>query len=57
MRKNSPTARAIARSRFHGVVTTMLLVALSFMIVKDILVRRISTFASGAMGFGDAARP
>jgi hypothetical protein len=57
MRKNLPTARAIARPRFHGIVTTMLLVALSFMIVKDIIVRRISTFASGAMGFGDAARP
>jgi hypothetical protein len=40
MQKNSPTARAIARPRFHGIVTTMLLVALSFMIVMDILVRR-----------------
>jgi hypothetical protein len=40
MRKSSPTARAIARRRFHSIVTTMLLIALSALIVRDILVRR-----------------
>jgi hypothetical protein len=40
MQKNSPTARAIARPGFHNIVTTMLLIALSFMIVRDILARR-----------------
>jgi hypothetical protein len=40
MRKNRPTARAIARPRFQSIVTTMLLIALSVLIVRDFLVRR-----------------
>ena len=40
MRKNLPTARAMARPRFRSVVTTMLLIALTVLIVRDILVRR-----------------
>jgi hypothetical protein len=40
MRKNRPTARATARPRLHSIVTTMLLIALSLLIVRDILVRR-----------------
>ena len=46
MRKSSPTARAIARLRYRSIVTTMLvmalslLIALSVMIVRDIIIRR-----------------
>ena len=40
MRKNQPTARAIARPRFHSIVTTLLLMALSVLILKDIIIRR-----------------
>ena len=40
MRKNRPTARTIMRPRFYSIVTTMLLVALSILIVKDIITRR-----------------
>jgi hypothetical protein len=40
MRKNLPIARAIVRPNFRGIVTTMLVMALSIMIVRDILVRR-----------------
>ena len=40
MRKTLPAARAMARTRFRGVVTTMLVMALSLLIVRDILVRR-----------------
>jgi len=43
MRKNRPTARAIARPRFQSIVTTMLVMALSVLIVRDILVRRWSS--------------
>ena len=38
--KNASTARAVARTRFHGIVTTMLLMTLSMLIVRDILLRR-----------------
>jgi len=40
MRKNLPTAPAVARRNFRSLVTTMLVMALSIMIVRDILVRR-----------------
>jgi hypothetical protein len=54
MRNNRPTAGAIARLRYRSIVTTMLVMALSLLIVRDILVRRISTFASGApRSFGE----
>jgi hypothetical protein len=43
MRKNHPAALAATRSRFRGIVTTMLLMALSLLIVRDILVRRWSS--------------
>jgi hypothetical protein len=43
MRKNRPTTRVIARLRYRGIVTTMLLMALSLLIVRDILVRRWSS--------------
>ncbi|WP_298254861.1 hypothetical protein [Bradyrhizobium sp.] len=33
-------ARVIARPGFHSIVTTMLLVALSILIVKDIITQR-----------------
>lgn len=38
--KEPATARAIARPDFRGIVTTMLVIALSVLIVRDILVRR-----------------
>jgi hypothetical protein len=38
--KKPATAPAIARPNFRGIVTTMLLMALSMLIVRDILVRR-----------------
>jgi len=40
MRNTQPTARAIARLRYRSIVTTMLVMALSMLIVRDILVRR-----------------
>ena len=40
MPKNQPAALAATRSRFRGIVTTVLLMALSLLIVRDILVRR-----------------
>jgi len=40
MHKNLPTGRVAARTRFHSILTTMLLIALSVMIVRDILIRR-----------------
>ena len=40
MSKNSPTARAVPQTRFRGIITTMLLMALGVLIVRDILVRR-----------------
>ena len=40
MRKRSSTARAIAHLRYRSIVTTMLVMALSLLIVRDILVRR-----------------
>jgi hypothetical protein len=43
MRKISPAAHAMARPRFRGIVTTMLVIALSVLIVRDILVRRWSS--------------
>jgi hypothetical protein len=47
MPRKQPTARAIARLRYRSIVTAMLVMALSVLIVRDILVRWISTFASG----------
>jgi hypothetical protein len=40
MRQSSPTARAITRLRYRSIVTTMLVMALSVLIVKDIILRR-----------------
>ncbi len=40
MRKISPIARAVPQTRFRSIVTTMLVIALSVLIVRDILVRR-----------------
>jgi hypothetical protein len=40
MRQRSPTARAIARLRYRSIVTTMLVMALSLLIVRDIIIRR-----------------
>jgi hypothetical protein len=42
MPENPPTARAMG-TRFHSLVTTMLLIAMSMLIVRDILVRRWSS--------------
>jgi hypothetical protein len=43
MRKTLPAARAVARTRFRGIITTMLVMALSVLIVRDILARRWSS--------------
>ena len=40
MPKNRSVADAVVRLRFRDIVTTMLLIALSFVIVKDIIMRR-----------------
>jgi len=40
MRKISPSAGAVPRTHLRGVVTTMLVIALCVLIVRDILVRR-----------------
>jgi len=40
MHKNLPTGRVAARTRFHSTLTTILLIALSVMIVRDILIRQ-----------------
>ena len=39
MPKNRP-ARAVARPRFRGVVTTIMLILMMAMVVRDIIVRR-----------------
>lgn len=40
MQKNPPTARAVPQTRFRSVITTMLVMALSLLIVRDILAKR-----------------
>jgi hypothetical protein len=40
MQKSRFTAHAVARLRYRSIVTTMLVMALSLLIVRDILVRR-----------------
>ena len=40
MHNTQPTARAIARLRYRSIVTTMLVMALSLLIVRDIIIRR-----------------
>jgi hypothetical protein len=40
MSQKSPSARAVARSRFRGIITTTLVLALSVLIIRDILARR-----------------
>jgi hypothetical protein len=40
MPKNPPAVPAVARLRFRGIVTTMLVIALSVLIVRDIIIRR-----------------
>jgi hypothetical protein len=39
MPKNHP-ARAVARPRFRGAITTIMLILMAAMIVRDIIVRR-----------------
>jgi len=43
MPESLPTTRDAAPSRLRGVVTTILLIALAIMIVRDIFVRRWSS--------------
>jgi hypothetical protein len=40
MRKNPSTAGTVARIPFRNIVTTMLVMALSLLIVRDIIIRR-----------------
>ena len=40
MPKNRAIARAAARPRFHRAVTTIMLILMTAMIVRDIIVRR-----------------
>jgi hypothetical protein len=40
MRNNPPAAHAMARTRFRNIVTTVLLMALSLLILRDVLARR-----------------
>jgi hypothetical protein len=40
MRKSLPTARVVPPTRFRSIVTTMLLLALSLLIVRDVIMRR-----------------
>ena len=40
MPKNRAIARAVARPRFRGAVTTIMLILMTVMIVRDIIVRR-----------------
>jgi hypothetical protein len=48
MPRKQPTARAIARLRYRSIVTAMLVMALSVLIVKDILVRRWGSLPPGS---------
>jgi len=45
MRKISPTARTEEQTRFRSILTTVLLMALALLIVRDVLVRRWSSAA------------
>jgi hypothetical protein len=40
MRKNRAIARAVARPRYRNTVTTIMLILMTVLIVRDILVRR-----------------
>jgi hypothetical protein len=37
---NSKPVAAVARLRFRGIITTMLLMAISLLIVRDVIMRR-----------------
>jgi hypothetical protein len=54
MPKNLPEPGPGARPRFRGVVTTVLLIMISVMVVRDILVRRWGGTAPPA---SDVVRP
>jgi hypothetical protein len=43
MHKTPQTARAVTLPRFRGLITTMLVMAMSILIVRDVLVRRWSS--------------
>jgi len=40
MPKTRVAAHAVTRARFRGIVTTMLVMALSLLIVRDVIMRR-----------------
>jgi len=40
MKRNRAVARAVARPRFRNTVTTIMLILMTVLIVRDILVRR-----------------
>jgi hypothetical protein len=40
MKQNQPAAVAATRPRFRGIVTTVLMMALSLLIVRDVIMRR-----------------
>jgi hypothetical protein len=40
MQKSRLTAHAVTRLRYRSIITTMLVMALSLLIVRDVLVRR-----------------
>ena len=56
MSENLPATGDATRPRFRGIITTILLIMISVMIVRDILVRRWSTAAPPASDVTERSR-
>ena len=56
MPENLPAPNDVARSRFRSIVTTILMVMISVMIVRDIFVRRWGSAAPPASDVTERSR-
>jgi hypothetical protein len=56
MPENLPAQSDAARPRFRGIITTILMILISVMIVRDILVRRWSSAAPPASDVTERSR-
>jgi hypothetical protein len=56
MPENLPAPNDVARSRFRSIITTILMVMISVMIVRDIFVRRWGSAAPAASDATERSR-
>jgi hypothetical protein len=56
MPESNPAIRDAARPRFRGIVTTIVLLMISILIVRDILVRRWSAAPPAPTGMTERSR-